>query len=231
MKIISLYNWKGGTGKSTFSYLLTSYLQTLSNSPKILLIDLDPQCSLSSVLNPESRGNTIFDYFSGKPMKDCIQKQSGFDFIPSDIKLLRVQGGILHNHLSKDISKLDYDYVILDNQPSYNSLVISALYASDSVIIPCLLSQFDLESAIHTIKSCKDIKESLSVSCIVNRISNSTKDLTDFTDIILQEGATVSIFGNYLSIRKLVESGETILKPQYKSIYKSAKELFEGLIV
>ena len=45
MKIISVFNNKGGVGKSTLSYHLGKALGTLSK--KVLFVDLDPQCNLT----------------------------------------------------------------------------------------------------------------------------------------------------------------------------------------
>lgn len=79
-KVISMINWKGGVGKSTLSLHLGVGLMLCSNeSPKVLLIDLDPQSNLSYLaLGVEKyvrhvytqKGPTlknIFDdYFDGK---------------------------------------------------------------------------------------------------------------------------------------------------------------------
>lgn len=47
-KVISMINWKGGVGKSTLSLHLAVNIMRLSpKTPKVLLIDLDPQCNLS----------------------------------------------------------------------------------------------------------------------------------------------------------------------------------------
>ena len=47
-KIISMINWKGGVGKSTLSlHLGVNIMRQIEDHPKVLLIDLDPQCNLS----------------------------------------------------------------------------------------------------------------------------------------------------------------------------------------
>ena len=45
MKIISLFNNKGGVGKSTLSYHLGCALGVMGK--RVLFVDLDPQCNLT----------------------------------------------------------------------------------------------------------------------------------------------------------------------------------------
>ena len=45
MKIISLFNNKGGVGKTTLAYHLSCALAEMGK--KVLMIDLDPQCNLT----------------------------------------------------------------------------------------------------------------------------------------------------------------------------------------
>ena len=45
-KIISIINYKGGVGKTVSAFNIAAGLNFL-NQHKVLLIDLDPQCSLS----------------------------------------------------------------------------------------------------------------------------------------------------------------------------------------
>ncbi len=79
-KVISMINWKGGVGKSTLSlHLGVDIMRQSSERPKVLLIDLDPQCNLSYLALGVSKYidsvytdkqptlKNIFDsYFNGK---------------------------------------------------------------------------------------------------------------------------------------------------------------------
>lgn len=71
-KIISIFNNKGGVGKSTTAFSLGWKLAELGK--KVVFIDLDPQCNLTSLclnsrsseINNENTEDPIFDdYFSG----------------------------------------------------------------------------------------------------------------------------------------------------------------------
>ncbi len=47
MKIITLYNHKGGVSKTTSTFNLASYLA--NNSKRVLMVDADPQCNLTEI--------------------------------------------------------------------------------------------------------------------------------------------------------------------------------------
>ncbi|MDX7901352.1 ParA family protein [Aeromonas media] len=90
-KIISMINWKGGVGKSTLTLHLGLGLMLESEArPRVLLIDLDPQCNLSYLAlgvtkyvnlvyknNRPTLKNIFDDYFDGNPTnaRSAIIKQ------------------------------------------------------------------------------------------------------------------------------------------------------------
>lgn len=59
-KIISVINYKGGVGKTVSSFNIAAGLNFLNNN-KVLLIDLDPQCSLSTICM-KAYSKTIGEY-------------------------------------------------------------------------------------------------------------------------------------------------------------------------
>ncbi|WP_176483718.1 MULTISPECIES: ParA family protein [Bacillus] len=104
---IFIGNYKGGVGKTTSVYYLAHYL---AKHYKILLIDLDPQCSLSEVclkstekdlidLEDDESLNYVFDmYLQAKRLhhtrfslntetliKNCMKNHPNIDFIPSNL--------------------------------------------------------------------------------------------------------------------------------------------------
>ncbi|NHM32830.1 ParA family protein [Neobacillus terrae] len=104
-KKIFVGNYKGGVGKTTSIYQIACHM--VLQEKKVLLVDLDPQCSLSEIclsridwdlyrLNPGECLNYIFDAWIQKKMhlnlefpvdKELLVKQTGegIDFIPSNI--------------------------------------------------------------------------------------------------------------------------------------------------
>ena len=150
-KVIAVTNQKGGVGKTTTAVNLGAAL--VKNNKNILLIDADPQGSLTvslGVRNPDSLdvslATVMQDVIEDRPFlkgDGIIRHAEGMDLMPSNIELSGLETAlfnvmsresILKNYVNK--VKGDYDYVLIDCMPSLGMMTINALTAADSVIIP-----------------------------------------------------------------------------------------------
>lgn len=179
MKTITLFNNKGGVGKTTSTWNVATSLAEMGKS--VLLIDFDPQCNLSiAVLSDEvfagilssPQSQTIRGFVqpflqqNAPPQVNCFfPKQKPVNglihIIPGDFWLNTmsdflnvgndvVAGGGLYRFMLPSIISIEatkkygvnYDYVLIDVPPSFNTLVRSALYCSDYFIVPCTADKF-----------------------------------------------------------------------------------------
>lgn len=158
-KVIAIANQKGGVGKTTTALNIAAGLVKVEK--KVLLVDLDPQGNLSQYLGFEPDGNpTVSELMScavsGNPLKasDCIRtSKENIDYIPSHITLSSAdfflitamnREQVLKKVLS-DEALSAYDYIIIDCLPSLGILLVNALAASDSVLIPVQAQKFALD--------------------------------------------------------------------------------------
>lgn len=168
-KIISLVNQKGGVGKTTTSINLAAALGKLGK--RVLLIDMDPQSNATTGLGLTSNDfkNDIYELITGKcDVKKAIKKTKfhNLSIIPSTISLAGIDVEFVKkmfedNEFSQNMQlklKLDeirdnYDYIIIDCQPSLGLGTMNALVASDSVIIPVQCEFFALEGITQLLNS------------------------------------------------------------------------------
>lgn len=150
-KIISILNFKGGVGKSTTVHSLGSAL-TLKGK-KVLVVDLDPQASLTFASLEDVPEKTIYDVFvKNENINNVIVKTDKFDILPSNLVLniaernLMTKYGVEHI-LERALKSVEgnYDYILIDCPPSLNLFTANALTASKYVIIPCETEIFALD--------------------------------------------------------------------------------------
>lgn len=169
-KVVSIFNQKGGVGKTTTSINLSAGLGKLGK--KVLLIDLDPQGNSTSGLGLEKREleYLIYDVLAmDLPVKEAIFPTSAenLSIIPSNSELAGLEIELakegnweerLKNKL-KDI-KEDYDFIFIDCPPSLGILSVISLIASDSVIIPIQCEYFALEGVSQLFETIELVRRS-----------------------------------------------------------------------
>lgn len=179
-KILSIINFKGGVGKTTTSHSVGSGLAL--KGKKVLLIDMDPQASLSFVTLEKQAQFSIKDILvDGKNINDVIIKTKLYDIIPSNLILnlaerqLNSKFGV-EKLLKKSLDKIEnsYDYIIIDCPPSMNLFTVNALYSSGGVLIPCETELLALDGLNLLIQTLEQTEEELDIK-IKNTVVLPTK--------------------------------------------------------
>ena len=173
--VISMCNQKGGVGKTTTTINLGAALAEAGR--KVLMVDMDPQGSLSIGLGV--RGDdlvgrpTVYDMLmdsSAAPATSVITKTTvaGLDLLPANIHLsaaeLRLAGEVAREFaLDRALAtvKDDYDFILIDCQPSLGLLTVNSLTASDGVIIPMECEYFALRGVEMLKETISKVQERL----------------------------------------------------------------------
>jgi chromosome partitioning protein len=166
-KIISIANCKGGISKTTSTINLGAALTQLEK--KVLLIDADPQSSLTLYLGFQpDEINSLYEVL----LKECSAQEAiyktdvdGLFVLPSKIELSLVEIKISHMARREYILKqqlepiLDsFDFILIDNMPSIGILAVNTLSASDFILIPTEASYLSYKGLEIMTKFVEDIR-------------------------------------------------------------------------
>jgi chromosome partitioning protein len=116
MLVVVIFNFKGGTGKSTMALNLGTCLA--DNAKRTLLVDLDGQRTLSYALGLDGSKPTALDWLTEDVCTSYWTSHLNLSLIPGDIGLFKLQSD--QNLLGEAICKLNntFDVVLLDCPPS-----------------------------------------------------------------------------------------------------------------
>jgi chromosome partitioning protein len=199
MKVICVFNQKGGVGKTTTNINLCAYLAM--NGYKVLTIDIDPQGNTTSGLGLDKRNLEISMYdvlTSDTSIRDVVLKSDlvqNLHIAPSTMELAGAEVEMIQTEnrekiLLNKINDLgdDYDYVFIDCPPSLGILTINALVASNSVLIPIQCEFYALEGVGQLINTIQLVKKSLNKELEVEGVLMTMFDFrTNLSNEVYQE--------------------------------------------
>lgn len=170
MKTISVFNQKGGVGKTTTVVNLAVALTKLKK--KVLVIDFDPQANTTTGLGLDKDNNSIYKMFydEGDYKDYIVESEDGVFIIPSENSLSGLEVELVSLDESERLSMLkeiveevssDFDLVLIDCPPSLGLLSLNALVASDSIMIPIQTEYYALEGVSALINTYNSIKNSI----------------------------------------------------------------------
>lgn len=174
-KIIAISNHKGGVGKTTTSLSLGVALTKLGK--KVLLVDTDPQGDLTICMgyydqdNMKTIANMIKDSIDDIPINTddiILHHDENIDLIPSNLDLSAMEIPLMSamnrefvlNNCLKEV-KDNYDYIIIDCQPSLGMITINALASADKVIIPVQTQYLAAKSMGQLMETISKIKRQI----------------------------------------------------------------------
>ena len=207
-KVISVANQKGGVAKSTTTLNLGVGLAR--QGKKVLLIDADPQGSLTASLGyvePDDIGTTLATIMMNIINDEEIAEEEGIlhheeqvDLLPANIELsaleVTMSNVVIRELIMKeyiDTMRSRYDYILIDCMPSLGMMTINALVASDMVLIPVQAAYLPVKGLQQLIRTISMVKKRLNRKLTIQGIlltmvdfrTNYAKDITKENNLII----------------------------------------------
>ena len=170
--IIAMCNQKGGVGKTTSTINMGAALAEFGR--KVLLVDLDPQGALSAGLGVGheelditvhnllvDNSSSIFDAILSSGVENLDLVPANIDLSAAEIQLVNEVGR--EQALARALRPVmkDYDFIIIDCQPSLGLLTVNALSCADSVMIPVESEYFSLRGLALLMDTVEKVRDRL----------------------------------------------------------------------
>jgi len=185
--VLAMCNQKGGVGKTTTTINLGAALAELGR--KVLLVDFDPQGSLSVGLgfNPHELDLSIYNLLmqDDVDLEDVVCKTNvnSMDLLPSNIDLsaaeVQLVGEVAREQTLARVltpAMSDYDVIIIDCQPSLGLLTINALTAAHGVIVPLACEYFALRGVALLKTTIDKVRERLNPGLEIDGVLGTMYD-------------------------------------------------------
>ena len=170
--IIAIANQKGGVGKTTTAFNLSSALAFIGKTT--LLVDTDPQAhsTVSCVSDLSRFDKSLYDVLvdSRVNIKDVIVKASvpGLEIAISKISMAKLEPMLLgeidaHFRLRDIIESIKnkYDFIIIDTPPTLGLITINALVAATHIMIPIQSSYLSLEGTDDLLETIEKVRRNV----------------------------------------------------------------------
>jgi chromosome partitioning protein len=171
-RILAMANQKGGVGKTTTTINLGAALAEYGR--RVLLVDFDPQGALSVGLgvNSNTLDLSIYNLLmqDDVTINDILVKTNvdGLHLLPANIDLSAAEIQLV-NEVAREMALArllrpvlkDYDFILIDCQPSLGLLALNALTCAHGVLIPLECEFFSLRGVALLLDTIDKVRERL----------------------------------------------------------------------
>jgi chromosome partitioning protein len=213
-KIIALFNQSGGVGKTTLTMNLGYHLGQKKH--RVLLVDMDPQASLTTFMGvePEELEETIYDSVVGEEPLQIIKQIHALDLVPANINLsaaeLELVSSLMREmRLKNALASIadNYDFILIDCPPSLGILTVLSLVAATHILVP-IQTQF---------KSFQGTDLLLNTLARLRKSANRHLKLAGFIPTMF-DGRTAQETRTYKAIKEQLSPLATVYEPIPRSI-------------
>lgn len=171
MRTLAFINLKGGVGKTVSAANVAHILATVHHK-KVLLVDADKQGNASRYfhLYGEQDGTAALLLDPERDPLEAVYHTGcrGLDIITSNMELYEADR-VLYDTTDFDITGTlkavldkmadDYDFCIIDNGPSVDTVALNVLAAADDVLVPIRPDEFSFSGLLDLVEQVGSVRE------------------------------------------------------------------------
>ena len=222
MKTITIWNRKGGVGKTTISFNLGSELA--KEGYRILFLDLDSQANLTYFFEPELRRKKCsYPDISELAEKHAESVKPGIYVSErfKNVSYVRGSNQTSEFEFLDDLKKMLlpvedlYDFCIIDCPPDAHSASQNAIVASDLLLVPIFLDGFSISNLNLVSSTIEDLEDAsgkkINWSAVINHLTMTKDQMNKLDDLTYHHDYPVSDI--FIRNTAKVNSSLSLFKP------------------
>jgi chromosome partitioning protein len=218
---IAVFNFKGGTGKSTTA--LNVAANFAQKKLKTLAIDLDGQRTLSFGLGVEGKEPTAYQWLVGQSNSEPLATNiPQLEVLPRDIGMFRLaaQSDVFESAL-KRLIPLDYKVVVMDCPPGLGVVSVQAILNSDRVLMPTLCEPAALKGLAEAIDLIRGENPKMPIEVLRNRYKPRLVITREADDLLIASATDLNYRLLHTTIPENIQVAESIAQQQPVTVYAS----------
>jgi chromosome partitioning protein len=218
---IAVFNFKGGTGKSTSALNLGAVVAQFGI--QTLAIDLDGQRTLSFGLGVEGLEPTAYQWLtSNTHSTPTATNLPNLAVLPGDIKMFQlVSTGDIFASPLKGLIPLKYQVVLMDCPPGLGVASVQAILNSDRVLVPTLCEPAALKGLSEVIDLIRGENQHLPIDVLRNRYKPRLVLTRESDDLLISSAQDLNYRLLHTTIPDNIQVAESIASQQPVITYAS----------
>lgn len=205
---ITVYNDKGGTGKSTFVREIALYMERYGKKP--LIVDLDYKNSITKSFDIDKADNVEALLETRTSINTALTSTKYVDIIPGSYGIKKCE---IKNTIRENIKFIedDYDFILIDTSGE-NIISDMAIYQSDIIVVPVVADTYNIFNLSHTIEHIKKTIESgQKIYTLITKVDDEESTLG-----VIEEIGAICSRNNVEVFETMIREDETVKMVQAK---------------
>lgn len=160
---IAIFNFKGGTGKSTTALNLGASLAT--SKRQVLVIDLDGQRTLSFGLGLDGQQPTALEWLTKSKASPLLTEVKNLWLIPGDLGMFQIKAE--SDLFTPALAKLTgFDVCLMDCSPGLSAASVQAILTSDRILIPVICEPAVLKGLSEAVQLIREERPDVPIDVV-----------------------------------------------------------------